>query len=144
MIIKQATRDEIKDISALYVETYNAPPWQDEWSIETASNTLSYMFDSNDNYALVAEIENEIVGAIIGKYELYYSGMQIIVKSFLVKPNMQNQGIGSKLLQELEIKLKEQNIKYIYLLTDKREKEAFYQERNYTTTENLIIMGKSL
>lgn len=33
--------EDIKELVEIYIEAFNAPPWNDKWTIETASKRLS-------------------------------------------------------------------------------------------------------
>lgn len=38
----------------MYIETFNSPPWNDEWTIENASKRLHQMIHCEDFYGIKA------------------------------------------------------------------------------------------
>lgn len=45
---KTITLDDVKDIAEMYVETFNSEPWNDRWTINTASKRLHQMINVED------------------------------------------------------------------------------------------------
>lgn len=45
---KELTKEHIRDISEAYVETFNSEPWNDKWTVESASNRISQMINCED------------------------------------------------------------------------------------------------
>jgi ribosomal protein S18 acetylase RimI-like enzyme len=70
-------------------------------------------------------------------------GFEIV--EFLVETNYQNQGIGNKLLIQLELNLHQNNYDYIWLLTAKDSSaESFYSKRNYQRDCKIVLLNKEL
>ncbi len=40
MNYRQFLLEDVADIAALYVASFNAPPWNEQWTLETASQRL--------------------------------------------------------------------------------------------------------
>ncbi len=145
MIYKQILDEHIHELALLYIKTYNAPPWNDKWTVEIASLRLDEMINCRDAYGLVCvDEDNNIIGAILGVAETYHSCRQFLIKSFLIDPTHQGKGIGTQLLAEFENRLKAQGVTTTYLLTDREDKETFYNQRGYSSWNSLVVMGKNL
>ncbi len=78
----------------------------------------------------VAEVDNEIVGYIVGLIE--YENIGHIV-SIAVHPKWRRRGIGSKLLMKIEEEFKKRNIKVFVLEVEVNNKPAIslYEKHGY-------------
>jgi GNAT superfamily N-acetyltransferase len=136
----------IPKLAEIYVKTYNAPPWNDEWTISTATKKLDEMINCRNSFGLVCfDDESNIIGIIIGSSETYYNCKQFFIKDFLILPDFQGRGIGSRLMNELEGRLKDMGINKTYLITSRTNKtEKYYHKRGYTSWDGIVVMGKYL
>jgi len=82
---------------------------------------------------LIAEEENKVRGYVCygNREDIKKEEKEII--SFFVHPDFKNQKIGSILLQELERKVVEEQVKFLFLWTIKENQEAriFYEKRGF-------------
>ena len=51
---KEIEKDDLAALAAMYVETFNAPPWNDAWSQETAEIRLRQMAEAKTFYGICA------------------------------------------------------------------------------------------
>jgi len=136
----------LPQLSEMYVEAFNAPPWNDEWTLESAYERLLQMMKCEGFYGLVAIDNNHsICGMIMGNHEIYFTGIHFHIKEFCVRTKLRRAGIGSALLKEFENHLAQKGIESIYLFTSKTdETEAYYQKMDYNSNQGMIMMGKNL
>lgn len=136
---------DIEEIAGMYVETFNAPPWNDGWTIETASKRLHQMINCEGFYGLKAYLHGELCGMILGSEEQFYNGVMFNAKEFCVKNEMRNRGIGTKILAEFEKQLKDRQISEIILFTSREDgTEGFYHKREFKSYNGMVMMGKEL
>ena len=90
---------------------------------------------------LVAEINQEIVGTVLGGFD----GRRGIMYHLAVKTDHRNQGIGEALMSELEDRLRAKGcIRYYLLVTvDNQKALDFYEKRGWNRL-NLFAYGKDL
>ena len=74
MQFKQIELSDLNVLVKMYIETFNAGPWNDEWTVETASRRLTQMIKCPDSYGLLAYVDNVPAGMILGAEEQYYNG----------------------------------------------------------------------
>ncbi|MCB2300749.1 GNAT family N-acetyltransferase [Clostridium tagluense] len=131
--------------SELYIKVFNAEPWNDKWTLETAHKRLNDIYIST-NFEGVLYVEDEqIKGAIFGNYEQFYDGIHYNLREMFISNELQGQGLGSKLLNELEKRLKEIGVTTIILFTSKGNKTSeFYLKNNFTEWYSMAMMGKDL
>ena len=138
--------EHISKLAALYMNTYNTEPWNDEWTLELAATKLDEIINCRGSYGLACFDENDhIIGMIVGNSETYYNCTQFFIKDFFVVPAAQGRGIGSSLMSELESHLKGMGIFKTYLITSRTDKtESYYQKRGFKSWNGMVLMGKDL
>ena len=129
-----------------YVETYNAPPWNDQWTEALALEKLTEMMDCRGVFGLVCYDDNDhFAGVILGNPEIHFNCNQFFIKDFFVALPLQGKGIGSLLMAEFEKRLAATGIDRIYLFTSKGKRtEDFYEKRGFNTWGGMVLMGKNI
>lgn len=89
---------------------------------------------------LVAEIDHEIVGAIIGGFD----GRRGMIYHLAVRMDVRERGVGSMLLQEVEKRLQAKGCKKCYLLVTAENRSAmkFYEKNDWHEMTEDRIFGK--
>lgn len=145
MKFEEITLKDINELAKIYVDTFNSSPWNDEWSIETASKRLKQMINCEGFYGIMAYEEGILCGMILGSEEQFYNGIMFNIKEFCVKNELRNKGIGSKILIEFEKRLKNKDITEVVLFTSRDDgTEGFYQRRGLKSYNSMVMMGKEL
>lgn len=54
MKFNEITLLDINELANMYIETFNSPTWNDEWTIENASKRLHQMIHCEDFYGIKA------------------------------------------------------------------------------------------
>lgn len=91
---------------------------------------------------LVAEVDGSILGSVIGGYD----GRRGLVYHLAVDAAFRGQGIGSRLMDELEARLRAKGCLKCYLLvtSDNPEAEVYYQHRGWQHMDSIRLYGKEL
>jgi ribosomal protein S18 acetylase RimI-like enzyme len=91
---------------------------------------------------LVAECDGQIVGSVIGGFD----GRRGLIYHLAVRPEYRNQGVGSRLMDEVESRLRARGCLKSYLLVaeDNHEVEAYYRNRGWEPMESVHLFGKDL
>lgn len=91
---------------------------------------------------LVAECDDEIIGSVIGGYD----GRRGLLYHLAVSEPFRSQGIGSRLMHEVESKLRDKGCLKCYLLVteDNAEVEPYYRSRGWQPMEDIRLFGKEL
>lgn len=140
-----AEKGQLKEMVGLFIESFNAQPWYDHWTEETATKRLQQLLDTPGFYGICAYQNQVLCGFILGYAESYYDGMDFIIKEFAVCNQMRGQGIGSLLFQQFEKELKNKNIKKIALQTIRGDyTEHFYQKQGFYENQAMLCMEKEL
>jgi ribosomal protein S18 acetylase RimI-like enzyme len=91
---------------------------------------------------LVAESEAKIIGSVIGGFD----GRRGLIYHLAVSASFRGQGIGSRLMEEVETRLRAKGCLKCYLLVinDNSEVATFYQQRDWQLMDDVRIFGKNL
>jgi ribosomal protein S18 acetylase RimI-like enzyme len=91
---------------------------------------------------LVAESHGAIVGSVIGGFD----GRRGLIYHLAVAASLRGSGIGSRLMDEVESRLREKGCLKCYLLvtTDNPEAEQYYQHRGWQPMDYIHLYGKEL
>jgi ribosomal protein S18 acetylase RimI-like enzyme len=91
---------------------------------------------------LVAESDGKIIGSVIGGFD----GRRGLVYHFAVAASFRGMGVGTRLMDELESRLRSKGCLKCYLLVtlDNSEAESYYQRRGWKRMDDLQIYGKEL
>lgn len=142
---KIITLDDVKDLAEMYVETFNSEPWNDRWTIDTASKRLHQMINVEDFCGILARKNGVLCGMILGSKEQFFDGIMLNIKEFCVKNEMRGQGLGTEIFKEFEVRIKEEGVKEIILFTSRGDyTENFYHKLGLESYSELTFMGKQL
>jgi ribosomal protein S18 acetylase RimI-like enzyme len=91
---------------------------------------------------LVAESAGAIIGSVIGGFD----GRRGLVYHLAVEASFRGMGIGSRLMEELESRLRAKGCLKCYLLvtSDNPEAEDYYQQRGWQHMDSIRLYGKEL
>ena len=142
---KELTKEHIREIAEIYVDAFNSEPWNDEWTIKSASLRISQMINCEGFDGLVAYEDEKLIGMILGNHEYYYDAIIFQIKEFCVDVKVKGSGIGTKLLDKFTVRLKSKGIDRIVLLTARSDRtEGFYKKHGFENFEDMVMMGKEI
>ena len=143
--IKAIARQDLEPISQLYVAVFSSEPWNEHWEYDWAYERLNWIYQSQGFIGFVAIDNGQIIGAILGYFFPFKGEKGFKILEFFVAANYQKRGIGSKLLWELELKLKQNKCDFTTLLTSKNTAiESFYLKRNYKRDSKLVLLRRRI
>ena len=133
----------VEGFAELYARVFNAPPWQDGWSVPVAAERLRALAAAPKFEALGAYQSGERVGLVLGNGERWVKGWVLHLREMFVAPDLQRSGIGRQLLAEFERALAGSYIG-VYLQTGSHvPAQDFYAHCGYATTD-LVSMRKRI
>ncbi len=143
--VRDIKQDDLAGCAALYVKVFNGEPWNDKWTEETAFNRLADIANTPGFIGLVIEDEGESIGAVFGCMEQWYEGKEYSLREIFIKTERQSRGIGTKLMKELEARIREEGGANIVLFTS-RETPAyrFYLKEGFHELGSMTMLAKNL
>jgi ribosomal protein S18 acetylase RimI-like enzyme len=143
MIIKKAKKDDLKEISRIFLEETARPPYCQKWNNETALLKTTELFKKGKIYLVITE--NETAGFIVLIEEMGIKEKGVRIEELWLKKRFQGKGIGTELMRYLELKLKKENVDEISLISNKYSKAfKFYKKLNYIPHTKHVFMTKKL
>jgi aminoglycoside 6'-N-acetyltransferase I len=134
----------LDECARLLMATFNAEPWNDNYTLDTAGKQLAWILGVPGCVGLVS-IADGVVAFAIGYREPTDVGDIFYLSIFCVRPDAQRTGVGSRLLGHLEEYLGKRGVKAIHLGTDKgTPAEAFYKKNGYIVKPKVIVMTQEL
>lgn len=128
-VINTLTSDELAACVSLYVETFNAPPWNESWQVEDVTQRLGDFLATPRAYSVcLTDSDNQMVGFALGHLERSHAEDHFLLKEMCVRTSQQRQGHGTQLLEALTDQL--HNVRHWYLLTARDSQAAAFYEKN--------------
>ncbi|KGM95180.1 spermidine acetyltransferase [Clostridium novyi A str. 4552] len=133
----------LKECSKMYPSIFNEEPWKESWTEDIAYKRLKEVYDTPNFFGITYIKDEKIIGAILGNIEHWDIGEKYILKEFFIDSKCQGNGLGRKMLGELEKRLSELSVKSIELNTLMgRSTEGFYSQNGYEVNKQMIVMEK--
>jgi aminoglycoside 6'-N-acetyltransferase I len=130
----------LDECAHLLVSTFNAEPWNDEWTLDTAKQELIWTMEV-PGFAGLISLDEGVTAFATGYREPDDRREVFYLKTFCVRPDAQGTGVGSRLLARLKEYLSQNGVNTIYLITHKgTPAEAFYKKNGYTVNRDDVVM----
>jgi aminoglycoside 6'-N-acetyltransferase I len=140
--ISAINENDIQNCAELFFKVFNGPPWYDKW--KSVNDTYCYLYDYFKSAGFIgvkAELNGKIIGCIFGNTKRWWSGNVYQLNEMFVELEFQNSGVGTVMLETLNLAIKECNIKSIILLTHKDfDAMKFYSAKGFRESKNMIVM----
>jgi aminoglycoside 6'-N-acetyltransferase I len=136
--------DHLDGSAELLVAAFNAEPWNDSYTHDTAKAQLAWHLGVPGFLGLVS-VKDGIVAFAVGYREPMDEGNVFHLSIFCVRPDVHRSGVGTRLLRTLEESLRQAGVGTVYLGTHKgTPAEAFYRKHGYTVIDEEIEMSHDL
>lgn len=144
-LVKLSISDK-ENIKRLFKSVFTKEPWNDDWSDENQLNNYIVDLIGNANSLTLAyKDESELVAIAMGHIRHWYSGTEYYIDELCVKTELQGQGIGGKFIDAIENYLIKNDIKAIFLLTEKDVPAySFYKQHGFHEQENNVAFAKGI
>lgn len=145
MEIRLINKSNIEECAKLLMEAYNCPPWNTQWTFETAVRYLKEFEEARRFVGFALYVEGHIVAAMFGHEKAWYTNDELFIDEFFVVPEKQRMGYGRFLLEHAEKYVKENELAGITLLTNRyMPSVSFYEKNNFEKAEHVLFMYKVL
>ena len=146
---------DLESLVALYVECFNAPPWNDGWSREAAHDRIESMLqarhfrgwlDTAGSSAAGGSVAGgSAQGMILAQNERWVTGYHCNILEMCVQPTLQRRGIGAALLQQAMAELRAEGVENLYLMTAPNgPAESFYGKQQFRRSRGRVVLSLSL
>ncbi len=144
MNIREMHEADIALVVPLYLDYYNGREGA-AWTAEKATVRIHQVVCMEGGYSLILENEGEIIGFAMGYFKQYDDIVSYMLEEILIASQLQDQGLGSQLLQELMQRVKDKGAALMELLSVNDEMhDAFYGKAGFYTAKSHAPKGKWL
>jgi aminoglycoside 6'-N-acetyltransferase I len=138
--IESFREEHVDECASLLVATFNAEPWNDNWTLDTAKKEITWTANVPGFLGLVS-LDEGVMAFATGYREPDDRRDVFYLKTFCVMPDAQGTGVGSRLIGHLKEHLGEGGVTLIYPITHKgTPAEAFYRKNGYSVSPEDIVM----
>ena len=122
MEIRKILKSDLEELANLMVDVYNAPPWNNKWTVETALESLSDISGFPKFFGNVIVDGNKIIGAIIGHIRRYGSESTFYIDEFFISEKYRGTGLAKNLYQTSIKQLQQRGINGAFFTTLKNSR----------------------
>ena len=144
MNVREMKTKDIEKVLPLYIAYYNGKEGSC-WTEETAGKRIRQVMGIADAYALMMEEDGAAIGFVIGYFKQYDDIVGYTLEEIVVETQHQNKGLGTRLLAELERRVKEKGAACVELqaVSDALH-ESYYGKNGYKNAKNFVMKVKWL
>ncbi|KAK8803760.1 hypothetical protein WA158_001454 [Blastocystis sp. Blastoise] len=142
---RECRDEDLDSCSVIFVETFNQPPWNDQWqSSQQAKIFLSEYAMNISSLKYVCIYKDNIIGFTIGHVSSFFDGKEFFIDVFCISQEYQSNGYGSRMIDYLKEELKKKDIHEICLITKyKSPAQYFYQNHDIHHDTSMIFCNGS-
>jgi N-acetylglutamate synthase-like GNAT family acetyltransferase len=145
MEIISITENHVDDCVKVFVDAYNSPPWNCNWTAEKAGAYLSELINNTNFIGFIVYENDNAVAAILGHKKTWWTNDQLMVDELFVSKSAQKKGYGKKLMSYCEEYAKENQIELLALMTNKYLPAFdFYENLDFIAADQYVFMFKQL
>jgi aminoglycoside 6'-N-acetyltransferase I len=145
MELSPITADNLNDCIDIFIQAYNAPPWNFNWTAEIAKQYLLEYTGTPYFVGFILYDDGAAVGAVLAHKKTWWTNNQLFIDEFFISPAKQRMGYGKKLMDHCNQYAKEKKLEILVLMTNKYMPSfKFYNKISYTTTEQFVFMFKQV
>lgn len=144
MTYRIMTESDISSVIPLYMAHYNTYEGG-AWASDTTYRRIHQVWSREDSLCLILEDGAQILGFCMGCFEQYDDLKAYDLVEIVIAHEYQNQGLGTRFMEELERQVRELGGAMIQLQAVNDDMhERFYGKLNYQTCSNLVLKSKFL
>ena len=144
MQFRELTAADLPAAAKLYLDYYNGVE-DGAWTETTTLRRIRQVVTHMDAYGLAAVDGDALVAFAMGYFEQYDDCFAYDLVEIVVAADRQNNGIGTAMMRELEMRVKERGAMLVQLqAVNDEHHERFYGKMVYKNAKNLILKTKIL
>jgi GNAT superfamily N-acetyltransferase len=128
-VMSELSTTDLDACVALFVDVFNAPPWNESWRAEDAAQRLGdFLATPRAVGVCLAASDGGLLGFALGHVERSGPDDHFLLNEMCVRTSEQRQGHGTQLLDALNERLGD--VRQWYLLTARDSDASRFYERN--------------
>jgi len=140
MIIRKATKKDLKEIAEIFRIESTKPPYNKKRTLQGTLRQIKEDFENSSIY--VAIEDNKIIGFIIVRRDSDKN--KIWINELWILKEYQGRGLGKMFMNKIEFKYSKKGIRIFELVanTQKGGAEGFYKKLGYKIDKSMVFMKK--
>ena len=144
-MIREIRRSDTPACASILCSVYNNDLWQNRWEQATAMEYLSDIFNTPKFLGYVIEEDGVILGGLLAREKVWWSGSEVFVEEFFVKRSHQGRGYGAMLIKRVEQYVQENSLAGITLSTNRyAPARQFYKKLGFIDCEHVLFLCKEM
>ncbi|OLV18985.1 GNAT family N-acetyltransferase [Deinococcus marmoris] len=141
MELRPLTPADLPAAAQTFMVTFNAAPWNEAWTLESASTCLSDLLATPRAACLGAWEAGQCLGAVLGHDLIRDRGVSHQISEMFILPLAQRRGVGRALMTRHLAEAESRGVGSVHLLTARDSSaEAFYSELNFRRARQQIML----
>lgn len=143
MSITEMNMNDIYSVLPLYIDYYNNHE-DCCWTEETAGRRIRQVLSMTDSYSLIMRDEKGCaIGFVMGFFKQYDDIVGYTLEEIVISADRQHKGLGRRLLDEIEKRVREKGASSIELQAVNDEMhERYYGNAGYRNAANFVMKVK--
>ena len=137
---------DLRGCVEVFFGVFTDEPWNYTWM--NKNKVIKYFFDMFDTpnfVGYVYRINNKLAGACFGVVNDYFLSSTYDVKELFVSAEFQGTGVGSALMDFVELDLKKFEVSAVTLFTQQDiEAYSFYIKNGFVDSKKVVHMSKAI
>ncbi len=144
--MRNFTLEDMDRCVELYKEVFRTDPWNDNWlSSDQVKYYLMELIKNPVFEGFVAYENFNMIAACFGHKRSWWTGKEFFIDELFVANEKQGNGIGTKLLNYVELNPLIADCQCLILITNKDlPAEEFYLKKGFKINQERIIMAKNV
>jgi aminoglycoside 6'-N-acetyltransferase I len=129
----------------LFIQVFNASPWNDKWTFEKANTLLTSFVSTPGFIGYIGKDEIGIKAVCLGHRKEWWNSSEYYIEEMYVDKNEQNKGYGSRMFEYIYKDIIDRGIKAITLITDRDTfANDFYDKNGFYSIDSMVFKKKIL
>ena len=146
--IRLAKKDDLDNLAKIYKDLYGESILKEDWSIEKCYELLNFFYTLQADIFVVAEVDGEVVGAVMSLVKPWHDGNRLIETEIFVANDYQRQGIASRLFHEhFKLAIEKYNAQIMEAHTYKEENGYplnWYKKQGYKVIDEWYVINGNI
>ncbi len=144
-MIRTLTNADIPACAEILCAVYNNELWQCRWTSKTARAYLEDYVRAEKFVGYIAEEQGRVAGALFAHEKIWWNNSELFIDEMFVLPEMQRNGLGSRLIGAASDHVKQRGLAGLTLSTNRyAPAPAFYRKNGFVDCEHILFMCKEL
>lgn len=145
-MIRRLEISDFEILASMYDKIFKSEKWKFDWlNIDNIIRYFTDIYNSPKFTGYTFIYNGRVSGACLGEISDYFSSVQYYIKEIFIELDLQNKGVGSIFLNEIECDLKKRGVNNMTLYTSKNiPAYKFYHKNGYVDSTESVYMVKFL